>query len=68
MNSSNMCCQVMILLRAMWAVWAWKLWFFPTLYFQMRRHTAFVPERQGMPYIFNDKELPIIWKVLASST
>lgn len=60
MNSSNMCCQMMILLRAMWAVWAWKLWFFPTLYFQMCRHTALVPKRQRIPNRHSVKELPLI--------
>jgi hypothetical protein len=57
-----MCCQMMILLRAMWAVRAWKLWFFPTLYFQMCSHTALVPKRQRIPYILSDKELNIYLK------
>lgn len=60
MNCSNMCCQMMVLLGAMWAVGARKLWFFPTLYFQMCRHTALVPKRQTIPYRLNDKELPPI--------
>ena len=50
MDGSNMRCQVVVLLWAVWAVRAWKLRFFSTLYFQMCRHTALVSANHRIPY------------------